>query len=48
MDVDYSQIFHKQLTNIHSWPHTSKEKANALKNVYMEVGKVKNWEILIF
>lgn len=48
MDVDYSQIFHKQLMNIHSWPHTTKEQANALKNVYMEVRKVKNWEILIF
>ena len=48
MDVDYSQVFHKQPKNIHSWPHTTKEKANPFKNVYMEVRKVKNWEVLIF
>ena len=48
MDVDYSHIFHKQLTNIHSWPHTTKEQANALKNAYLEVRKVKNREKLIF
>ena len=48
MDLDYSQVFHKQPKNIHSWPHTTKEQANPLKNVYMEVRKVKNWEILIF
>ena len=48
MDVDYSQVFHKQPKNIHSWPHTTKEQATPLKNVYMEVRKVKNWEILIF